>query len=64
MFFKDILIDLGLLCGKLFNDPFHVNQNYEQSIGPYISEFSILINQIMNTSSKGIFDKYAEELLK
>ena len=63
-FAEDILIDLGLSHIKLFNDHFHLKQNYEKAIGPYYSEVSPLINRMMNSSSKEIFDKYSKKLLK
>ena len=61
---KDILIDLGLSHVKLFNDHFHLKQNYGKAIGPYFSEVSLLINRMKNASSKEIFDKYTKDLLK
>ena len=61
---QDILINLELSHVKLFNNHFHLKQNYEKAIGPYFSEVSLLINRMMNTSSQEIFDKYMTELLK
>ena len=48
----------------MFNDHFHLKQNYEEAIGPYNSEISQLTNRMMNSSSREIFDKYTKELLK
>ena len=48
----------------MFNDHFHLKQNYEKAIAPYFSEVSLLINRMMNASRKEVFDKYTKELLK
>ena len=61
---NDILIDLGLSHVKLFNKHFHLKRNYEKAIRPYFSDVSLLINRMMNASSKEVFDKYTKELLK
>ena len=63
-FSKDIPINLGLSHLKLFNNHFHLKQNYEKAIGLYFSEVSLLINRMINASIKELFDKYTKELIK
>ena len=49
---------------KIVQRSFSSKANYEKAICPYFSEVSLLINRMMNASSKEVFDKYTKELLK
>ena len=64
LFSEDILIDLEPSHIKLSNNHLHLKQNYEKTIGPYFSEVSLLINRMMNASSKEVFDKFIKDILK
>ena len=64
LFSEDILIDLEPSHIKLSNNHFHLKQNYEKTIGPYFSEVGLIINRMMNSNSKEIFNNYTKELLK